>query len=147
MATVPFASSAIASWPTVPCVGDETSEEQIDRHVNLALVCTQPGRKLAERRREKRNPYPYPIYLTPCDSSRIPQVERTLVVVGKHLGNGGVDFYHREPIPFRHVICSLTVGDTRWISLLLELTWCRFSKHGWYDNGGRFVAVVESPLG
>ena len=33
-----------------------------------------------------------------------------------------------------------------WIGLLLELTWCRFTRHGRYDNGGRFLAVVPSPL-
>jgi len=28
----------------------------------------------------------------------------------------------------------------------VDLAWCRFNRHGWYDNGGRFTAVVPSPL-
>jgi hypothetical protein len=32
------------------------------------------------------------------------------------------------------------------VGLVVELAWCRFSRHGWYDNGGRFIAVIPSPL-
>ena len=138
---------SVSTRPLVPPVVDETPNEQIERHVKLALACSQPTRKVMERRRETRHPYPYPVYLTPFDDARVPLVERTLVVVGKHLCDHGVDFYHREPIPFREVICSLAVGNNRWMSLLLELTWCRFSKHGWYDNGGKFLQVIATPPG
>jgi hypothetical protein len=100
----------------------------------------------AERRREPRLPYPYPIYLTPINPSGVALVDETLIVIGKHLSEHGVDFYHREAIPHRRVIASLDAGDLGWVGLLLELTWCRFTRHGWYDNGGRFLAVVDSPL-
>jgi len=100
----------------------------------------------AERRREPRLPYPYPIYLTPLAPSGLPLVDNTLIVIGKHLSEHGVDFYHREAIPHRRVIASLDAGELGWVGLLLELTWCRFTRHRWYDNGGRFLAVVDSPL-
>jgi hypothetical protein len=73
-------------------------------------------------------------------------VGQTLVVIGKHLSEHGLDFYHRQPVPQRRVIASLDGGSAGWVGLLLELNWCRFTRHGWYDNGGRFVAIVDSPL-
>jgi hypothetical protein len=43
------------------------------------------------------------------------------------------------------MIASLSVGG-EWVGLLLDLKWCRFTADGLYDNGGRFVAAVPSPL-
>jgi len=102
-------------------------------------------RRGLERRREARHPFPYPIHLTPLDDGR-PDVSRTIVVIGKHLAPHGLDFYYSQPIAEKRVIASLDRGHEGWIGLLVELTWCRFSRHGWYDNGGRFLAVVPSPL-
>lgn len=126
-----------------PC--ENNNDEALSRQVRLALACSHPPRKVTERRRETRHPYPYPVYLTPLDENRDPLTERTVVVVGKHLSEHGVDFYHRAPFPHKLVVCSLSVGEKRWVSMLLELTWCRFSKHGWYDNGGRFLQPTQTP--
>lgn len=114
--------------------------------VQSAIFAVEPGRKSLERRRETRYAYPYPIHITPLDADGEPAVLRTFVVIGKHLSPHGVDFYFRLPLPERRVIASLDCGREGWIGLLLELAWCRFSRHGWYDNGGRFLAVVPSPL-
>jgi hypothetical protein len=91
-------------------------------------------------------PYPYPIYLTPLSPTEQPLLDQTVVVIGKHLSDHGLDFYHREALTYRRAIASLDAGELGWIGLLLELTWCRFTRHGWYDNGGRFVSAVRSPL-
>lgn len=114
--------------------------------VRSALFAVEPFRKGTERRKESRHAYPYPIHLTPLAASGQPEVLRTFVVIGKHLSPHGLDFYFRLPLPERRVIASLDGGREGWVGLLLELTWCRFSRHGWYDNGGRFLAVVPSPL-
>jgi hypothetical protein len=136
--------------PVVPSsafMGDTDGEvNRIASSVRSALFAVDPGRKVTERRRESRYPYPYPIHLTPLDSGGQPEVLRTFVVIGKHLSPHGLDFYFRLPLPERRVIASLDCGREGWIGLLLELTWCRFSRHGWYDNGGRFLAVVSPPL-
>jgi len=119
---------------------------RIASSIRSALSAVDPGRKALERRRESRYPYPYPVHLTPLHASGQPEVLRTFVVIGKHLSPHGLDFYFRLPLPERRVIASLDGGAAGWIGLLLELAWCRFSRHGWYDNGGRFLAVVPSPL-
>ena len=119
---------------------------RIASSVHSAIYAVDPGRKTTERRLESRHPYPYPVHLTPIDAASRPEVLRTFVVIGKHLSPHGLDFYFRLPLPERRVIASLDCGREGWIGLLLELAWCRFSRHGWYDNGGRFLAVVPSPL-
>ncbi|HZN37044.1 MAG TPA: hypothetical protein VFB80_24605 [Pirellulaceae bacterium] len=114
--------------------------------VYSALDALDCGRAAGERRREARSPYPYPIHLTPYDHHGEPDPRRTFVVIGKHLSHHGLDFYCRQALPDKRVVASLDCGKNGWIGLVLELTWCRFGRHGWYDNGGRFVAEVRSPL-
>jgi hypothetical protein len=114
--------------------------------VESAVAAVEPFRRPIERRREARYPYPYPIPLTPYLLDGSPDLERNFVVIGKHLAPHGIDFYCRQPLADRRVIASLDCGRDGWVGLVVELTWCRFSRHGWYDNGGRFIAVVEPPL-
>jgi hypothetical protein len=121
-------------------------DDSISSIIQSALWAIEPAPRLIERRRESRYPYPYPIHLTPYGKDHEPEVDRTFVVIGKHLASHGIDFYCRQPIADRRVIVSLDCGPEGWTGLVLELGWCRFSRHGWYDNGGRFIAVVPSPL-
>jgi hypothetical protein len=120
--------------------------DAISQSVQVALTGAQVERNV-ERRTETRHPYPYPIHMTPVDRLGRPLLDETFVVVGKHLSNHGVDFYCAQPVEWTRVIASFALRDGGFISLLMDLTWCRFSRHGWYDNGGRFVSVVDSPLG
>jgi hypothetical protein len=113
--------------------------------IQSALYAVEEAPPRLERRREARYPYPYPIHLTPYGADGQPDVKRTFVVIGKHLAAHGIDFYCPLPVPERRVIASLD-GREGWIGLVVELTWCRFNRHGWYDNGGRFIAIVSSPL-
>jgi hypothetical protein len=132
----------------LPSVGAMEGNRQGDRialSIHGVLAAVQPARRLPDRRREARHPYPYPIHLTPLDESGLPDAERTFVVIGKHLGERGLDFYCQQPLPQRRVVASLDSGRG-WLGLLMELAWCRFSRHGLYDNGGRFLALVRSPL-
>jgi len=55
-------------------------------------------------------------------------------------------FYHPHPLPYRRMIVSLETGDGRWLSFLIDLTWCRFTKQGWYESGGRFLQPVDPPI-
>jgi hypothetical protein len=121
-------------------------EHAIRSNIQRVLAAAHPTTSGMERRREKRHPYPYPVYLTPVARDGLTPVGETLVVLGKHLGELGFDFYHRHPLPHRRAIISFELGPCAWLGVLLDLAWCRFGRHGWYDNGGRFLAVVPSPL-
>ena len=122
--------------------GDRPLRDEVQR----ILAGAQSSLRALERRREKRFPYPYPVYFTPVAKDGITPLGETLVVLGKHLSEHGFDFYHREPLPYRRAIISFETPPGRWIGVLLDLTWCRFGRHGWYDNGGRFLGLVPSPM-
>jgi hypothetical protein len=91
-------------------------EDPVATRVLAALRDKTPSRRGRERRSERRYPYPHPVYLTPLTSD--------------------------GP---RRMIASLQVGG-QWLGLVLDLKWCRFTADGLYDNGGRFVDTVPSPL-
>lgn len=113
---------------------------------DVLAVSRTPSRRDAERRRESRYPYPYPVQITPLDARSQPIIDQTVTVLGKHLSEHGMDFYHREPIAHRLVIASLPLCERNWLALVMDLTWCRFRGQGLYDNGGRFLSVTNSPM-
>lgn len=111
-------------------------------------ACTEREKPLAvqERRREQRRPYPEPLYLTPLDESGAPDPARSFTVIGRNVSPNGVDFYTYQPVTDRHVIVSFPIPNGDWLAFVLDLTWCRFNRFGWYDNGGKFLRIVPSPL-
>jgi hypothetical protein len=49
-------------------------------------------------------------------------------------------------MPYRFVVVTLpAMGSEAKIHLLVDLTWCRFARKGWYENGGQFVREAEEP--
>ena len=125
----------------------ETQPEEVVRtqvwHLLSALY--PPGQK-AERRGSRRYPYPYLVYLTPVGADGVTAEGEPIVVVGKHLSERGFGFYHPQPLPFRRMIATLEATNGVRLGFLIDLTWCRFTRHGWYESGGRFLQAVPSPL-
>lgn len=127
-------------------------EEQIARCVQFALRGSSPSRTHDERRRHKRHPFPYPVRVFPVNA-RNEVVGDPIVVIGKHLTNQGFDFYFQHPVSHRRVIASFDCAPLEhcsWsppehVEILLDLTWCRYGGHGWYENGGRFLAAINPP--
>jgi len=99
-----------------------------------------------ERRRDRRMPFPRLLHLTPVDRRGEALQDQGIVAVGKHLSEQGIGFFHHQPLPHRRMIVSLEVGEGTWVGLLIDLSWCRFTRHGWYESGGRFLKTVPSPL-
>ena len=103
-------------------------------------------RQWIERRREHRYPYPCLMHLTPLAADGVTPDGESIVVAGKHLSAQGIGFYHTDPLPHRRMIVSLETAAGTWIGFLVDLTWCRFTRHGWYESGGKFLGSVLSPL-
>lgn len=122
----------------VRCDGEITSAVR-------SLLGTHVSRTGPERRREHRFPYPYPIRLTPVTTDGSVSPAESIVVLGKHMTEHGVDFYYNEPLPYRRVIASFERGGQEVVHILMDLTWCRFGRHGWYENGGRFLQLLAGP--
>jgi hypothetical protein len=104
-----------------------------------------PKQEFMERRTETRYPFPYLVHITPVGQDGNPIPSDTVVVVGKHLSEQGLGFYHPKPLPYRRVIASLE-SNGRWLGFLMDLKWCRFTRQGWYESGGRILESVNSPL-
>lgn len=131
-----------------PIAGQALSREELGAQIRASvwtlLSAMYPKAPPLERRRHHRYPYPHLIRLTLLDSHLAP-AGGAAVVAGKNLSEQGISFFHVAPIACRKVIVSLEAGEGRWISFLTDLTWCRFTRHGWYESGGCFIRPVETP--
>ena len=125
--------------------GSEDADE-IRTQVWGLLTTLYPRNDLMERRRDSRYPFPCLVHLTPVGSDGITPEGETVVVVGKHLSESGFGFYHKTPLPHRRMIASLESGKGRWVAFLIDLKWCRFTKDGWYESGGRFLQATLPPV-
>ncbi|MBN1911603.1 MAG: hypothetical protein JW818_17815 [Pirellulales bacterium] len=121
-------------------------EENVRTHVCGLLTSLYPRPETTERRSQRRYPFPYLVQLTPVGEEGTEPIGETVVVVGKHLSERGLGFYHLKPLPYRRMIVSIEVSNGSWVGFLIDLTWCRFTKQGWYESGGRFLEVVPSPV-
>jgi len=131
----------------VPLPETIVSTDDVVRHqVWGILAALYPPGKAGERRLDQRFPYPHLLYLTPVAQDGRTPIGDAIVVVGKHLSERGLGFFYQQPLPYRRMIASLELPDGRWAGFLIDITWCRFTQHGWYDSGGRFLQIVPSPL-
>jgi hypothetical protein len=121
-------------------------DQEIGAAVRSLLGNTQQ-RITVERRREHRFPFPYPIRLTPMTTDGTVSPAESVVVLGKHLNEHGVDFYYTEPLPYRRAIASFERGGQEVVHIVMDLTWCRFGRHGWYENGGHFLHLLSGGSG
>lgn len=140
MASCVLTTSEFA-FTTVPNCSDE-SDAKVRATVGQLISRILPKKITNERRRDFRYPYPHLIYLTPIDASGQPLNELSTVVVGKNITERGIDFFHRDPLPYRRVILTLEAEDGTRASMVTDLLWTRFTRQGWYDNGGRFLHVI-----
>lgn len=129
------------AFTAVPNCSDE-SDAKVRATVGQLISRILPKKITNERRRDFRYPYPHLIYLTPIDASGQPLNEQSTVVVGKNITERGIDFFHRDPLPYRRVILTLEAEDGTRASMVTDLLWTRFTRQGWYDNGGRFLHVL-----
>jgi len=140
--------STALSFPQLERLVDPAllATESLRRQVWGILAGLYPPGKTSERRTDQRFPYPYLLYLSPVGPDGVSPEGESVVVVGKHLSEHGLGFYYQQPLPYRRMIASLQVQEARWIGFLIDITWCRFTEHGWYDSGGRFLQAVPSPI-
>lgn len=110
--------------------------------VRSLLAGVFPPAMVAERRREQRFPFPKLLVLSPADADGHRRSGESITAAGRQLSETGLSFFHPEPIPYRWMIASLPKSDGQWIGFLLDLDWCRFTRQGWYESGGRIVRTA-----
>ena len=92
-----------------------------------------------ERRHDDRIAIPVLFRLTPFDVDRQPLEQEALIVVGKNISRRGVSFYHEKPITHRRALIELADPIVGSFVAEIDVTWCRFTKPGWYESGGRLI--------
>ena len=129
-----------------PSAQPTIKSETVDKIERLCTHLYPSGRLSDERRTETRYPFPYLISIAPVESDGTTPLAEPFIVVCKHISQGGIGFYYPEPMPYRYIVVSLpAMGKEQAIHLLVDLTWCRFARKGWYENGGLFVGETDEP--
>jgi hypothetical protein len=110
--------------------------------VRALLAGVYPPGIVPDRRSEQRYPFPKLFVLSPVDADGRRRLGPSITAAGKHLSETGMSFFHPDPIPHRWMIASLPKSDGEWVGFLVDLDWCRFTRQGWYESGGRLVRVA-----
>lgn len=136
-ATFDFAASSAAAV----AVTAESNEDAVRAHIRALLNFLQPPSG-AERRRDVRYPFPFLLSLTPLGPQGLTPVGPDVVVAGKHLSERGLGFFHPGPLPYRRVLATVEGPAGRRLRCVMDVSWCRFMRVGWYESGGRFLEVL-----
>lgn len=126
-----------------------TTDEAILRRVHEVtsyvetLVASWNGPKtVVERRRWHRIPYQRPILLTPLHDETDEPIGEAFLVQGRDISLGGVSFAHLRPLACRKVACTFDPNSGCRDSVIVRLTWCRFTTEGCYQSGGQFMQTI-----
>ena len=111
--------------------------------IRRLVASLAPSRSAVERRGDRRFPFPYPVRIAPIEDDASATGEPAFTVIGKHLSETGLGFYHEQPLPFRRVTVWLGSRVGLEVELVMDLSWCRFVGQGWYVSGGRFIDAVS----
>jgi hypothetical protein len=126
------------------CVGDGSDWASLESHVEALLSGLNPSVVL-ERRQNGRVAIPVLFQLTPLDDERHLLEHEAVVVLGKNISRCGISFFHELPISHRRAWIEIAQPGLAAFAAEIDVTWCRFTKPGWYESGGRLIrAVVPS---
>lgn len=112
------------------------------QQVEALLARLQPSVP-RERRRDDRCAIPMLFKLTPLDVEGRPRAQEATIVVGKNISRRGLCFFHEQSICHRRAIIELVQFGMGEFAAEIDVTWCRFTKPGWYESGGRLVRAVK----
>jgi hypothetical protein len=108
------------------------------------LANLYPVAPLMNRRTEQRYPFACLAHVAPVGDDGKP-VGKPIVAATKNISEGGISFFHPANLPYRRVVLTFERDDVAPVSFLVDVNWCRFTRHGWYESGGRLMQVVEAP--
>lgn len=136
-------TATLIERPKTPAVQSEAdcAQRVIQEIRDMLTQWGLPADRL-DRRNRRRFPYPHLIRITPVGHNDRP-AHTTLVASGRDISLFGVGFYLPAPLPHQRAILSFHRSLHAELSILTELDWCRFTRFGWYENGGRFLRVVQ----
>lgn len=136
------------SMPQADLIDEKNCEldSEVWSRILERLDTGDPQRNQDERRRDSRYPFPRLMYLTPVGEDGSTAAGDPIIAAGKDLSEGGLGFYHPEPLPSRRMIASMQTGNGHWLAFVVELTRSHRIPEGWYQSSGHFVEPAVSPL-
>ncbi len=116
---------------------------EIDGLVQSLVASWQSGGPLVERRCWHRVPFERLLGITPLEGD-LP-ADQMRVAKGRDISLSGIAFTHTEPIPHRAVAITLWDDAGQTESIVTQLSWCRFTRSGEYQSGGKFLRIIDLP--
>jgi hypothetical protein len=157
-ATMPTSASAFEGY-SVPIANASSSVlrpskaarplhrlEAISRIVNHVMASWHSPLALAEQRGWQRISYDHPAILTLLDDRTSLPIGVHKVVSGRDISPSGFSFTHLDPLACRRAIVTFAFEPEETEAIELRLTWCRFTRAGIYQSGGKFLNPTASPL-
>jgi hypothetical protein len=116
--------------------------EPVRKQVHGLLSPSANEQLYRDRRSDRRHPFPalMTLFAAEGENDAAPQV-----IVGKDLSERGMGFFHPRPIYFRNGVVVCDTPDGGQVAFLIDISWCRFTRHGWYESGCRLLEVVPPP--
>lgn len=130
------------SIATATCTTADTDRHALTRQIE-ALVARLHPTVARERRHDVRVAIPVLLRLTPLDGNRQPIGCQAAIVMGKNISRRGLSFYHEGPMPHRRALIELAHPELGQFSAEIDINWCRFTRPGWYESGGRLLRLAK----
>ena len=119
---------------------------EVDGLVQALVASWNSCGPVLERRRWHRVPFGRLLGITPLDGGVIPLPAGEMrAVQGRDISLSGIAFSHTRPIPNRTVAVTFWDESGAANSIVTELNWCRFTRGGEYQSGGKFLQIIELP--
>ncbi|MCA9070048.1 MAG: hypothetical protein KDA84_14045 [Planctomycetaceae bacterium] len=147
-ATAPNSKSSFASRTTNPIINSLPRLRELSRIVDHVVASWHASNSFAEQRSWHRTAYDRPAVLTPLHDRTGEPLDVHKIISGRDISPSGFSFTHLEPLACRRAIITFAYeheNETQ-AAILLRLSWCRFTRAGVYQSGGKFLDVVPSPL-
>ncbi len=119
---------------------------EISRIVNQVVASWHSPTALGEQRRWQRMNYRRPAVITPLEDRTGEPLAQHKIVSGRDISPNGFSFTHLDPIACRSAIVTFAFEQRPWNAIVIRLSWCRFTRAGVYQSGGKFVNPAESPI-
>jgi hypothetical protein len=123
----------------------KVDERALARQVQELVARLRPE-VTVERRHEERVAIPLLFRLTPLNSRQELVHEDAITVVGKDISSRGLSFFHEQPLTYRRAIVTLEHPEIGPFAAEVDVNWCRFTRPGWYESGGRLVRQVNEEV-
>jgi hypothetical protein len=98
-----------------------------------------------ERRTDTRLPFQRPVHVTPLrDDEQALDIDGSDIVTAytRDITPTGIGLLHDQPLASGRVLLTFELLGGASLSLVAELTWCRYIGGFWYLSGGRLIEVA-----